>query len=252
MTKREEKLVLDKFKELYCDLPQGEFSHVDSPDFILVTLDRRKIGIELTQAVHSKSAKRQSSSQIELTDLALKELVSQLPYHFSLSIKLIPGKGVPKPKRKQIVSATVAFCVNEFLDLQNRSFSRVEHVNVDLDSILPEVRNLMLNKGYRNLPEGIASISLLRYDEHGSSFNSASEAAFIPFFTFERLQERLSDKERKLPKYKPCDAYWLIIWQGAGITGYFKEVEFENPIQSKFDKVFLIRDFKHELITLKP
>jgi hypothetical protein len=64
--------------------------------------------------------------------------------------------------------------------------------------------------------------------------------------------ERLEDKESKLKSYNSCDEYWLVIWQGGGITGYFKEIEFEIPIQSKFDKVFILRAIQNDLLILKP
>jgi hypothetical protein len=251
MTKEEEKYVLQSFKELYSKFPQGGLEHIDSPDFIIRDISNRKIGIELTQAVHDEKSKQHSSEEKIFTDLVLNKLIPILPFHFSLSIDLIEGKGVKKSQREIIADQVADFCCNEFHSLENMKYGKVSNFNVNLDTISPIIRNNLLSRGLRNLPEGVKSINIFRFDIHGSSFNSHSEAAAIPYFAKERLDSILEDKEMKLQSYKPCDEYWLLIWQGGGITGYFQEADIETPIQSKFDKVFIVRTFGG-LMILKP
>ncbi|WP_462255013.1 hypothetical protein [Ferruginibacter sp.] len=251
MTYQEEIHVINAFFGLYKNFLIDKLEHPDSPDFIMTT-DSKKIGIELTQIVHSQNAKQLSSEEINFTDLVLKKLVHLLPFNFSISIDLFTNKGVSKAKRENISTEVANFCANEFLNLEDTMHASVEHVETDLSSAIPFVRDRLLGMGLRNLPEGIKSINLFRYDLHGSSFNSQSEAAVIPEFSKKVLDDILNAKEIKLRSYKPCDEYWLIIWQGGGITGYFKGIEFDIPISSTFDKVFILRSAQNDLVILKP
>jgi hypothetical protein len=249
----EEEFVIKRFQEMYDGFPQGNLEHKPPqwPDFVLSIATGKKIGIELTQAVHSDEEKRISATKNTFTDLVLTKLIPLLPFHFSISVKPFPNVGVNKAKKNKIATEVAMFCVKEFSSLQNQEYARVEHVELDLSAAESTIRNHLYNMGLRNLPKGIQSISILRFDEHGESFNSGSEAATIPFFTEEKLLERLEDKESKLQGYNSCDEYWLVIWQGGGITGYFKDPQFEIPIQSRFDKVFILRSTQNDLLILK-
>ena len=250
----DEEFVMKRFQEMYDRFPEGYLEHKSPPwpDFVLCVTSGKNIGIELTQAVHNDEDKRISSTKNTFTDLVLDKLVSLLPFHFSITVKPFPKIGISKAEKDKIASEVALFCVSEFSLLQNREYARVEHVDVDLATTEPHISDHLHRMDFRNLPKGIESISIMRFDEHGESFNSQSEASVIPVFTKENLLERLGDKESKLEKYNYCDEYWLVIWQGGGITGYFKEIEFEIPIQSKFDKVFILRAIQNDLLILKP
>lgn len=249
----DEEFVMKRFQEMCKGFPEGNLEHASPPwpDFVLSIATGKKIGIELTQAVHSDEDKRISATKNTFTDLVLTKLMPLLPFHFSISVKPFPNVGVNKAEKNKIAMEVAMFCVKEFSSLQNQEYARVEHVELDLSTAESTIRNHLYNMGLRNLPKGIQSISITRYDEHGESFNSQSEASTIPFFTKEKLLERLEDKESKLKYYNPCDEYWLIIWQGGGITGYFKEIKFETPLQSNFDKVFILRSIQNDLLILK-
>lgn len=251
MTDEEEIIVINKFREMYMDFPEGILEHPDLPDFILST-DSKKIGIETTQIVHSKKDKQLNAEETNFTDLVISKLVPLLPFHFSLSIDLIAEIGVGKSKREKISLEVAEFCAAEFASLSDIQHADVEHLDFDFENASEEVKNHMFRNGYKKLPKGVSSISIFRCDTHGESFNSERGAAWIPPFTKERLTEVLKDKEGKLLNYKPCDEYWLIIWQGGGITGYFKDANFEIPIQSTYDKVFAIRNTQNDIICLKP
>lgn len=250
----DEEFVMKRFQEMYDSFPEGHLEHTSPPwpDFVLRVTSGKNIGIELTQAVHNDEDKRISSTKNTFTNLVLNKLIPLLPFHFSITVKPFPKIGVSKAERDKIATEVALFCVKEFSLLQNMQHASVEHVDVDLSTTERNIREHLHRMDFRNLPKGIESISIMRFDEHGESFNSQSEASVIPLFTKEKLLERLGDKESKLEKYNSCDEYWLIIWQGGGISGYFKEIEFEIPIQSKFDKVFILRDIQNDLLILKP
>jgi hypothetical protein len=254
MTWEEEEFVMKRFQESYNSFPQGHLEHKlpPWPDFVLTTTSDKSVGIEFTQVVHNNEDKRISSTKNSFTDLVITKLVPLLPFHFSIIVRLFPKVGVSKTEKEKIAMEVAIFCASEFSSLQNMEHASVEHVEVDLATAEPLIKNQLYNLGLRNLPKGIQSIDITRFDEHGESFNTQSEASVIPFFTKEKLMERLEHKESKLKSYKSCDEYWLIIWQGGGITGYFKDPQFEIPIQSKFDKVFILRAIQNDLLILKP
>lgn len=251
MTRQEEIHVINTFREMYKNFPIGNLEHPDKPDFIVIDGSKR-IGIETTQVVHSKKAKQISSEQVNFTDLVISKLIHLLPFHFSLSIDLLTDIGVSKSKKEQIATDVANFCVGEFSTLEDTKHADAEHVDFDFATGDLWIRNHLFEMGFRNLPKGVKSISIFRCDAHGSSFNSKSEASFIPRFSKEKLAEVLKEKEIKLQSYKPCDECWLIIWQGWGITGYFKDIQFETPISSTFDKVFILRNAQNDIIPLKP
>ena len=250
MTTQEEYSAVNVLKEKFKDFPKGELKKSESPDFIVAD-GSKIIGIETTQAVHSEKDKQVSSERITFTDLVIGKLVPLLPFHFSLSVTLDKTKPIRKSNRNEIANLVAIFCSTEFRNIKNGTGEGVENIEFDIEGSPEFIKNDMLANGYRNLPEGVASIDIFRFDQHGSSYNSASEAAAIPTFSKERLDKALIDKENKLSSYQVCDEYWLIIWQGGGITGYFEEIDFETPISTAFDKVFIVRSFDNDFIVLK-
>lgn len=252
MTRQQELNVLSTFRQLYDSFPDGNVEHPDSPDFIITNHQNKRIGIELTQMIHSERAKQVSVEEMNFTDLVISKLIQLLPFHFSFKVDLLPNIGVSKSKREAIAIQVANFCVAEFSNLLDSQHGDVENMEFDLATAIPFVRDRFLAMGFRNLPNGIKSIRIFRYDAHGSSFNSHSEGAAIPYFSTERLCSILKDKEDRLQLYKECDEQWFIIWQGDGITGYFQDIQFETPITSKFDKVFTVRNVQQDLVILKP
>ncbi len=55
----------------------------------------------------------------------------------------------------------------------------------------------------------------------------------------------------KINDYKPCDQNWLIIREGNYYAGTFAEIEVSMPVSSLFNKVFLFRTNKNEVVVLK-
>lgn len=249
MTHEEEENLIKRFKEMYSDFPNGQLLHPDRPDFILIANDK-KIGIETTQVVHSDTDKRISSEKMLFIDIVLAKLTPLLPFNFILTIDLFTENGIRKSNKEEIATEVANFCASEFMNLKNLQHADVDHIDFDFDSVPVWLKNDMLSHGHRNLPKGIKSISIFRYDGH-ESFNPKSEAAAIPRFSKERLDIVIKDKEIKRQKYETCDEYWLIIWQGGGITGYFGDIDFDIPISTVFDKVFILRSIQNDLLTLK-
>lgn len=87
---KDEEFVIKRFQEMYDGFPEGHLEHKSPPwpDFVLSITSGEKIGIELTQAVHSDEDKRISSTKNAFTDLVLTKLIPLLPFHFSITVHL--------------------------------------------------------------------------------------------------------------------------------------------------------------------
>lgn len=245
-----ERQAIETLKQKYTGFPKGEIRFTDRPDYI-VRDEGKTIGIEITQAVHSPKAKMISNEQKLFTDLVIDKLINLLPFHFSLTVDLDSSIGIPKAKKDSIAAQVANVCALEFSSLEDVSHAELENEETDFLTLDPSIREHLKAMGLRNLPKGVKGISIFRCDAHNSSFNSAAEAGFIPRFTKEKLVEILADKHEKLKRYQICDEFWLVIWQGGGLTGYFKEINFDKPISTTFDKVFIVRGFENDFIILK-
>jgi hypothetical protein len=250
MTHEEEIFVINKFREMYEHFPEGILDHPNSPDFILTTT-YKKIGIELTQMFHSNEAKQLSSEKNDFTDLVVHKLSKRLPYHFGLTIDIDENIGVGKGKREKIACDVSEICFNEFKDVADYSGRHIHNLDFDIDDSLQDLKKQLYLQGYRKLPAGVEYIRIFRCDAHEASFNSESNAAWIPPFTKDRLQEVLDKKDCKISRYIKCNEYWLLIWQSGSLIGEFKEIDFQIPVESKFDRIFVLREYQKDYVILK-
>jgi len=113
-------------------------------------------------------------------------------------------------------------------------------------------KNQSLSLDFRNgLPKEVDYIEIFRYDKIDQSFNSKIEGGIVKDLTLTYLQPIINKKEQKLDKYTVCDYYWLVIKEGNYYAGSFGEFQIETPIESTYDKVFLLRTRNSQLIELK-
>jgi hypothetical protein len=255
MNQATETNLIDRFKKCYKYFPSGELIKTNPPatDFILKTNDST-IGIELTEALHSEQARQISADTYNFTNGVVMELRNKLPFTFAIDIDLSPTIPIPKTNRPKLITQVVEQCVKEFSNLQPNECRDIEDIGIDLSGIpvdRPEVLNMMLGKGYRNLPPGIKGIKIIRIDGISESWNWQGEGGAIPNFTAENLASILEKKHKKLSQYTSCSQYWLIITEGNYYTGSFKKILIETSVESLFDKVFLFRSVEEIVIELK-
>jgi hypothetical protein len=253
MTECEEKMLMEFFVDFYKDFPKGMIVKTTPPaaDYLLTTLSGEKIGIELTEVFHNVEAKRISSETYKFTGLVLEKLKKHLPFSFSIDIDLDKKKGVPKPTLKETVSETVNFCVNEFADLMDYEHRVLTNIEINLDRVDASFKDVILSRGYRNLPKGVEKVAMSRYDSVSESWNSQGEGGPVPHFTDEYLRAILTKKEEKLKKYKPCNQFWLVIKEGNYYSGTFHNIQISTPADSSYHKIFICRVSNHDIIELK-
>jgi hypothetical protein len=254
MTPEEEQFVIDEFKELYTDFPSGTIASANPPlpDFLLTTQAGKKIGIEITEAVNSEEEIKYLAFRYKITDLVLEKLKNILPFRFALSIYTDNNKVIKSNEINKTVNDIVNICVEETNTIQDLELIELENFEEDICSYPPDVQGMILRKGLRDLPFGINEITLHRFDVADESWNTKSGGMVVPPFTDEIMYEIISEKEEKLLSYAKCAEYWLIIWERGFGFSYYHDVIIESPVKSKFDKVFLVRTFSHEIKVLKP
>lgn len=236
MTAQEEQWIFDSFVKLYTDETISSYTKVESPDYI-INLKKRKVGLELTEIFQDSGEKfselqRKSSDWKTFTEEFITELQPLIDFKFMVGIHFSSVHSIKKSEKNHLILKLVAICAPKLVKLQNK-----EHVDIDY---------------YDDIPEQIDSLHFSRFDGLSESMNYQPEGGTVRELTSELLQTIIDKKQNKLPTYSTCDEYWLLIREGNYYAGSFSD-EIEKPlvVYSAFDKVFLLRTKKNELIALK-
>jgi hypothetical protein len=248
--------IINRFKESFRSFPDGDLTKTNppAPDFVLTRRAGETIGIELTEALHSEQARQVSNDTYNFTNLVLEELQNRLPFTFAIDIDLNPAKPIAKSKRGNAAKEVVKECVAEFSDLRPNEDKEIEHIEMDLSQVAddrPDILQMMHRRGLRNLPAGVQRIKIVRVDGIKQSWNWRGEGGVVPDFKIDDLLPILEKKHRSLKSYSFCDEFWLVITEGNYFTGSFNEILITTPIESFFDKVFLLRCAEKSVIELQ-
>jgi hypothetical protein len=250
--KENEKFIFDKFKELF-DIPDGDYIHAEPPlpDIVWTTSNNKTIGIEITEAVISQDEFQKDAFKNGLTDLALEKLRDKLPFTFDITIRPYQDRAIGQSQRNSIIDQVVQICLKEAYDLQDAEILTLEDFGSEINTYPSEIQQMILANGFRNLPYGIKSIKIGRWDAAGESWNPHFAGLTVPNFTIEKLRSILDTKEPKLGKYASCNEYWLLIWESGGRHSYYDDISIEEPLNTKFDRVFLARTYRNMVVVLK-
>lgn len=233
---QEEQWIFDSFIKLYTDEAISKYTKAESPDFIM-ELKNRRVGLELTEIFQDSGERfselqRKSSDWKTFTEDFITELQPRINFKFMVGIHFSSFHSIKKSEKKLLISKLVTICAPKLIKLQNKE-------NLDIDY-------------YDGVPEQVDLLHFLRYDGLSESMNYQPEGGTVRELTSEQLQTIIDKKQKKLPTYLTCDEYWLLIREGNYYAGSFSD-EIEKPlvVHSAFDKVFLFRTKKNELIALK-
>lgn len=228
--KKLERWIFDKFIEAYSDFPPCGFEHTDRPDFI-VTCPEKTIGIEIAEVFQdshmrkSSRLKEREMMQGEFGETLLHLLISKQrkKQFFMLDISFSEHARFSKSQIKALVQESWIPCI-EFLWNNEKGAVRIENND-------------------KNLPDIIDSIyiQIANYDQEPIYCNN--QGGPVDSLRMEHLERTLMKHEKALKKYQACDEYWLIIREGNYYAGSFSDlsIDIQIPIQSQFDKVFLLR-----------
>lgn len=245
--------------DIYKDAPNGILTDCLGPDFLLTT-DSGIIGIELTEVFQDTATspnfsemKRDAVTQIEFEDLLVKKLSLKLKFSFSLTVKLSKKHFLIKSKKELIADRIADFCEKEFRNLQLHDGYTVDNIGIDFEKESDaELIKHMRDLGYRFFEQEIKSITVHRWPNNISSFANHFRGGGVKKMQLEDIQPRLEDKENKLNNYQICSEYWLLILEGDYYHGTFANyINIKTPIASRYNKVFIYRQFHGKIVVLK-
>lgn len=237
MTKKElEAYIMHRFQKLCNDFPQGELIHDESPDFT-VEGDIR-IGIEIVEAFqdvteeHTGSLLKGQENKHQKAGEALIAMIRRhTDRHFMINIQF---------------SIHYDFAVNDIDELIKQCFVPCLEFIWNNE----EGHTRLYSDGHRfPFPEQVDSIYIMMLKEDTVYCNG--QAGWVSHLGIEHIQLLITKHENAMLKYKPCNEHWLLIREGNYYAGGFNDVKIDTPIQSTFDKVFLLRTRHDEILQLK-
>jgi hypothetical protein len=232
---QEEQWVFETFARIFPGGPITIFKRQESPDFI-IEFEGKTIGVELTEIFQDSSTghsklQQKSSDRENFTEELIQTIQPFVNFHFGVGIHFSEFSHIRKSDKQTLIQLLVQICLPRLSGIQNH-----EHLELDF---------------YNGLPQQIDSISFSRLDESDCSFNFKPEGGTVAILTSEHVLPTLIKKEKKLKSYIGCQEYWLVIREGNYYAGSFSESDPVISIKTSFDKVFLLRTKKSQLITLK-
>jgi hypothetical protein len=227
--KKLEERVFEMFRKVYA-LPDGEPTYPENPDVIWV--GKSKIGIEITNFYITAGQNLESEQQ----QRSLREkVVSEAQKKYSAA------------GRKKI-ELTVSFNENHPIKNANETIEKLSKLANKTDKqITGDVRK----SEFSDIPE-LFSIYIYSEDCETPVWRSV-QVHSSEYMSADRLQEIISDKDRKVEQYQTCDEYWLLV-----VVNYFdpaqdreiRREDIENVESTKFKKVILYRPPHEEIVVI--
>ncbi len=253
--KRAERNQIDLFKSLFQSDGEIDIKLIENdPPDAEVFIEGKRIAIELTELTWDKDAdginkKAHESTGEMIMDMARIEYekLSLPPIYVSVSFN--DNYGLIKNGQnlqlyvsdKKRLSTYIVDKVVRFLPNQNNEIVNVPQYNGNWERILDEK---------------ISSIHISRLEVLTENCWTTGGGGSVPRLTYEKLKERIESKESKLKHYqRSFESSWLVLIEDwGGISSYFDFINIEeiqdHGIESKFDRIFILRSKKNELIEL--
>ncbi len=228
---------LRRFMENYNLFPRGDIIPTEEPDFLIKT-QQVCVGIELTNFYRTvNSGKRPLQEQESLRDLLIerakylyiKHNESPLNVHVFFN-HTVPFKKTNIPRLAEKISS---ICM-DFNVSKSKELRRISHQDVN------------------GFP---VEISCILVSPSSHDFWVAQPGADLtPKCTTTAIQNRIDDKNAKVLKYlEKCDTIWLIIFADETKLSSTTDIPTEvqgHAYQSKFDRIFIFRNFDSHIIEL--
>ncbi len=242
---RREWTIMNLFASAYGQFPIGTTHKSERPDFQHVTIDNKRIGIELTELKYDRNA---TEFNMRAHEDFLSEIMNTAEEIFSkknsfclvvdvhFSEKIAPHVSVqPSDNEAKLIklghSETIARIVEE-----NLPESTGKKYIVDRNSKYGDI----------NLPRFIESIHITnvcgRFEE---PLWYASISTRVKPLSIESISQRINNKDAKIKNYdQSCDEMWLVIIQNSFLmSSYYNPVAVKHALdhryRSRFDRVFV-------------
>lgn len=223
-----------RFKESFSDFPEGILCFDDNPD-VLVKTSEGMLGIEHTR-LYWGNLKEQESLEQRIVDRAKKmyELTGGPPLIVNVLF-------YPKVRLAVKDIDSIAACLNRLVC-----------------SYVPNVGGRFDLEGWRFVSRGfspsIMTIFIDRPNDPCEMLWGVGRGGAVPDLPSSSIRKGIQGKESKIGRYlDKCSKIWLLIVEdGFAPSSYFvisDEVR-KEIYKSKFDRVFLFRNFSREVIEL--
>jgi hypothetical protein len=205
-------------------------SYGDKPDVIIA--GERKMGIEVTTFYpESGELKESEQRQIKLREDVLDKAQQKYLAKGGKSVELvfIFTNNHPIKNKKTLI--------NKIVDLvQKIENYPTGQIAKDNFSDIPEISFLYINKELSN-------------DHRWMLFYSGT----VPTMSISRLVEIIKEKERKVKKYRKCDAYWLLVVIDFINPAMDQEIQIEGvELKSDiFENIILYKTGFEEIVEFK-
>jgi len=236
-----EQYIIQEFREYYKHFPNGELIQDEKPDFTIINGDK-VIGIEIAEVFqdsHVLDKGSQLKKQEVIEDKFEKTLLKAIEKYTNKNIAIGVDFNTFHSFAINEIDSLVQECLPhtfEFILNNNEGFIRI--TNHPFMFRFP-------------LPKQVNSIWIEILSPDIPSFNTQSQGGTESNLQLKHIEPTLLKHQKAKVKYKLCDEYWLLIREGNYYAGSFSDVEIETPIESTFDKVFLLRSRKQKVVALK-
>ncbi|KOY50781.1 hypothetical protein [Polaribacter dokdonensis] len=231
MNKEEEKHLINKIKFKAPFSRLKNITYTEQPDLIC-NLNNNIIGIEITECFQDDTIKgsklKESRSFKNKIGKKLIEIIKlDIPFHLTIDID----------KKINLKNNQLESFINDLKKTIENKIDIIHNntlITIDEDII------------YAN---GVKSIDLFFTNDLKTNSYGETDYGKLSVFTNMNLNYILNKKESKLIKYASCDEYWLVIREGDMIAASFSKIDLK-PYLTKFDRIFMYRIFKDELLEL--
>lgn len=231
-----ERWQLEKFSSLMPSIPLDDVAPSEEPDF-LVRINNKVLGIELTE-LHRKSAPGAIPQQ---ATEAMKRRVVERAQEIYAAKSLPPIRCAVLMNGQHISKAEIEPLANAIVEIATRNMP-------DRNSSARE-EYMWTNRDY--FPERIHSVHVHRHDVVPYNHFLCPGAAWVGRLTSDDISRAIAPKERKYEKYREsCDDVWLVIntdFEKMSTWFEFDPASVGVPFHSRFQRIFLVRHFAHEL-----
>jgi len=200
MSRENERIHLERFKEICKSFPEGRIEKSESPDFI-VHAPRKLIGIEHTELFQPSSSaanplQEQDTLARRIVEAARTEFLQRNDQALHVVISFAPRVRLRKKEvagTAQTISALVA-----------------ESLSILGSDIFSEVTVKCNSENADRFPSQVRLIEIRRQSKDHNWFCNC--AGWVVEITPEQLQETICKKEQKLASYRArCSDVWLLI-----------------------------------------
>lgn len=232
--KEREEFVIRRFQHHFKGFPAGNIENgEDPPDFVVI--GDKKVGIELTDFIIPKVAKRITNYN-HITESAKTLFDSICDYRITVSVHFNKRKVFSKKDCKNH-GEQLAVMIKEMIVKKDIPKNQILYHDFALDLL--------------QLPASMLEVHFMITSYESESMFTYPMFAFLPDLSENSIQERIKVKEIAASNYKGLyDEIWLLLVEFGTMDSWFSTIPSNIKVDSSFDRVFIFRNLDCKTIEL--